>query len=85
MNFATAKKVMVHRFEYRYVTRLLRLNKGNVSASAKQAGMDRCNFIRLMHKNFVDPRQFRPDTRVKFLLEAWNKRNYVPKYNNLGV
>jgi DNA-binding NtrC family response regulator len=43
--FRIAKERAVARWEYRYVTELLRRNSGNVSGSARAARMDR-NYLR---------------------------------------
>jgi two-component system response regulator GlrR len=46
-------------FEREYVTRVLRLCRGNISRAARIAKKDRKDFYDVMRRNAVDPQQFR--------------------------
>jgi DNA-binding NtrC family response regulator len=49
-SFNEAKKVAVEQFESTYVESMLKRSGGNVSEAARQAGMDRSNFRRILRK-----------------------------------
>ncbi|MCU0662017.1 MAG: sigma-54 dependent transcriptional regulator [Myxococcota bacterium] len=51
--FADAKKRVVDNFEREYMVELLRRSGGNVSEAARQAGLDRSNFRRVLKKHGV--------------------------------
>jgi DNA-binding NtrC family response regulator len=57
--FKTAKQKLIEEFEVKYLTDLLSKNKGNVSASAKEANLDRSAFQRLMRKYKILSTNFR--------------------------
>jgi two-component system response regulator GlrR len=46
-------------FEREYVTRVLRLCRGNISKAARIAKKDRKDFYDVMRRNAIDPQQFR--------------------------
>jgi two-component system response regulator GlrR len=46
-------------FEYEYVTRVLRMCKGNISRAARIAKKDRKDFYDVMRRNEIDPQDFR--------------------------
>jgi two-component system response regulator GlrR len=46
-------------FEREYVTRVLRLCRGNISRAARIAKKDRKDFYDVMRRNSIDPQQFR--------------------------
>jgi len=46
-------------FEREYVTRVLRLCRGNISRAARIARKDRKDFYDVMRRNSIDPQQFR--------------------------
>jgi DNA-binding NtrC family response regulator len=50
LSYAEAKERAVDAFDRAYVERLMRRTGGNVSEAARQAGMDRSNFRRLLKK-----------------------------------
>ena len=54
-SFRDAKR----RFEREYVSRVLRLCKGNISRAARIAKKDRKDFYDVMHRNEIDPDDFR--------------------------
>lgn len=57
--FREAKDRAVELFERRYVESLLARGKGNVSEAARNSGLDRSNFRRLMARYGVHPEDFR--------------------------
>jgi two-component system response regulator HydG len=50
LSYATAKDGALRDFEKRYVEAHMRACEGNISAAARQAGMDRSNFKRVLRK-----------------------------------
>ena len=50
LSYAEAKERAVDTFDDTYVARLLERTSGNVSEAARQAGMDRSNFRRLLKR-----------------------------------
>jgi len=50
LSYKEAKQQAVESFSKEFLKKLLRRNRGNVSQSARQAGMDGANFRRLMRK-----------------------------------
>jgi DNA-binding NtrC family response regulator len=58
MGFKEAKEVAVASFERRYCEALLEKVRGNVSAAAREAGLDRSNFRRLLGKHGIRPEAF---------------------------
>ena len=58
-SFRELKRDVVATFERQYVMRVLRANRGNVAAAARQAGMDRKNLWSLSKKHGIDPNLFR--------------------------
>jgi DNA-binding NtrC family response regulator len=58
LDFRHARQAALLSFEQAYVGALLRRTAGNVSAAARQAGLDRANFRRLMRRLGMDRRQF---------------------------
>ncbi len=51
---------MLDAFEKKFLTELLKINKGRVSLAAQKAGLERQSLYRLLKKHGVDPRQFNP-------------------------
>jgi DNA-binding NtrC family response regulator len=51
LSYAEAKRVAMAQFEDAYVAKLLDRTGGNMSEAARQAGVDRSNFRRLMRRN----------------------------------
>jgi DNA-binding NtrC family response regulator len=52
--YTQAKQSALHAFEKRYLGALMRKTEGNLSEAARQAGMDRSNFRRLLKANGID-------------------------------
>jgi DNA-binding NtrC family response regulator len=48
--FSEARSLLVERFERNYLIRVLRETRGNLSAAARKAGLDRSNFRRAMKR-----------------------------------
>ena len=57
--FRELKRDVVASFERQYLHRVLRANRGNVAAAARQAGMHRKNLWSLSKKHGIDPNTFR--------------------------
>ena len=56
LSYMTERAAALRRFEALYVSRVLRLARGNVSAAARIAGMQRANFRRLAKRAGILPR-----------------------------
>jgi two-component system response regulator HydG len=52
--YAQAKKLALRAFERRYLTSVLQRSNGNISLAARQAGVDRSNFRRLLKQYAVE-------------------------------
>ncbi len=50
-NYKDARAELLHRFEAQYLTKLLAVTKGNVSAAARHAKMDRSHLIELLQRH----------------------------------
>jgi transcriptional regulator of acetoin/glycerol metabolism len=48
--YKEAKMIWIDKFEMAYVSELLKRNEGNVAAAAREAGVDRTYFFRLIRK-----------------------------------
>ncbi len=59
LRFAQARDLALTSFERRYAADLLRRAKGNVSEAARDAGLDRSNFKRILRRCGLDPEEFR--------------------------
>ncbi|MDD2889271.1 MAG: sigma-54 dependent transcriptional regulator [bacterium] len=57
-SFKDAKKEVVDAFEKKYFTEILKNNKGNVSHSAEQSGMDRKNFSQKLKEYNINHKDF---------------------------
>ncbi len=63
--YARAKEQALRQFEQEYVEARMAACGGNISAAARQAGMDRSNFKRLLRKYRRDPEaDSSPDERA---------------------
>jgi hypothetical protein len=77
LTFKQAKRGVIDRWESTYLTSLLHRNHGNVSESAREAGMIRSALQRLMRKHGIKSASFRapkePKTPKKHLIpgEPW--------------
>jgi two-component system response regulator GlrR len=52
------------RFERDYLVRTLQMTAGNVTHAARQAGRNRTEFYKLLHRHQIDPRQYRIAAKV---------------------
>ena len=57
-NFKQAKAKLIEQFEKSYVSELLIASNGNVSKAAREAGLDRWTFSRIMKKYGIDRTKF---------------------------
>jgi DNA-binding NtrC family response regulator len=58
--YAEAKAV----FERQYLEHTLRAARGNIAAAARQAGMNRSHYFRMVHKHHLDPHQLGLTTQL---------------------
>jgi len=58
--FIQARDRFVDEFEKRYLTDILERSSMNVSEAARQAGIDRRNFQRLLRRHRINPRDLKP-------------------------
>lgn len=59
MNYTRLKKQWTDQFEQDYIQKLLQKNGGNVTAAAKEAGLDRSNFLRLLRRHQIQAQTYR--------------------------
>ena len=59
MNYTRLKKQWTDQFEQDYIQKLLHKNQGNVTAAAKEAGLDRSNFLRLLRRHSIQAQSYR--------------------------
>lgn len=52
------------RFERDYLVKTLQMTAGNVTHAAKQAGRNRTEFYKLLHRHKIDPRQYRIAAKI---------------------
>ncbi len=60
LNFHEARELALRAIERDYIADLLRRTRGNLSQSARVAGLDRSNFKRIVHRCQLAPEDFRP-------------------------
>ncbi len=60
-SFKAAKQNVVDRFEYGYLSYMLRSTNGNIGQAATLAKKNRRSFWELMRKHSIDAEQFRPE------------------------
>jgi DNA-binding NtrC family response regulator len=58
-SFMRIKKKWVDAFEREYLMAVVERNAGNISCAAREAKMDRSNFLRLMRRHNMNPKDFR--------------------------
>ncbi len=58
LNYIKARKDILRAFEKKFLSKLLRIYHGNVANAAKQAGMERQSFYRLLKKHEINPKQY---------------------------
>jgi len=59
MSLTEAKRRAAADFERAYLLRLLEQSKGSIVSAARQAGIDRTNFRRLLHRHGIDSSRFK--------------------------
>jgi len=59
MDYRKAKEVLIDQFDRDYLEDLLFRNCGNISQSAREAGMDRRNLQTKLKRYGIDPEKFR--------------------------
>jgi len=60
LQFMRIKKIFVDQFETDYLRGMLSKHTGNVSAAAREAALDRSNFLRLLRRHQIKSQEFRP-------------------------
>jgi transcriptional regulator of acetoin/glycerol metabolism len=58
-NYTQLKKRWSDSFEKEYLMHVLERNNGNVTAAAKESGIDRSNFLRLLRRHGVSAQNYR--------------------------
>lgn len=58
-NFTKLKKEWTAQFEREYLQKILAKHGGNVTAAAKESGLDRSNFLRLLRRHHMSAQEFR--------------------------
>ncbi len=59
-SYTVLKKKWSEAFEKEYLTSVLERHHGNVTAAAKEAAVDRSNFLRLLRRHQIDASVYRP-------------------------
>ena len=59
LSYAAMKKQLTTEFEYRFLTNLLEKYRGNVTLAAREAKVDRSNFLRLMRRHHLKAQPYR--------------------------
>jgi DNA-binding NtrC family response regulator len=63
-SYTVLKKKWSEAFEKEYLTSVLERHHGNVTAAAKEAAVDRSNFLRLLRRHHIDAAVFRPQKKA---------------------
>jgi DNA-binding NtrC family response regulator len=63
-SYTVLKKKWSEAFEKEYLTQVLTKHHGNVTAAAREAAVDRSNFLRLLRRHHIDASAFRPLKKV---------------------
>lgn len=58
LNYRKAKNAVFMAFEKKFLAKLLQVHHGNVTTAAKQAGIERQSFYRLLKKHGIEPKRF---------------------------
>lgn len=59
VTYADAKNMAIDEFTRNYLTQAMLQHEGNVSAAARESGVDRPNFLRLLKKYSINPERYR--------------------------
>jgi transcriptional regulator of acetoin/glycerol metabolism len=63
--FTNLKKKWSDEFEKEYLENLLSRTQGNVTAAAKESGIDRSNFLRLLRRHQINAQNYRGNKDIK--------------------
>jgi DNA-binding NtrC family response regulator len=63
-SYTVLKKKWSEAFEKEYLTSVLERHHGNVTAAAKEAAVDRSNFLRLLRRHHIDAAVYRPQKKA---------------------
>jgi DNA-binding NtrC family response regulator len=63
-SYTVLKKKWSEAFEKEYLTSVLERHHGNVTAAAKEAAVDRSNFLRLLRRHHIDASVYRPQKKA---------------------
>jgi DNA-binding NtrC family response regulator len=63
-SYTVLKKKWSEVFEKEYLTSVLERHHGNVTAAAKEAAVDRSNFLRLLRRHHIDAAVYRPQKKA---------------------
>jgi DNA-binding NtrC family response regulator len=64
-NYTQIKKRFSDSFEKEYLLNILDRQQGNVTAAAKESGIDRSNFLRLLRRHHINAQEFRTSPAMK--------------------
>ena len=62
MTYTSLKKKWSEAFEKEYLVSILGRYQGNVTSAAKEAGIDRSNFLRLLRRHQINAQNYRQGT-----------------------
>lgn len=65
VNYTLLKKKWSNEFEKEYLQNLLARTRGNVTAAAKESGIDRSNFLRILRRHKISAQYFRSGMEIK--------------------
>jgi transcriptional regulator with GAF, ATPase, and Fis domain len=63
-NFRESRRQMLDEFEKKFLTELLKINKGRVSLAAQRVGLERQSLYRLLKKHGIGLSQFNPKSHI---------------------
>ena len=64
-NYTVMKKKWSEQFEKEYLINLLNRTQGNVTLAAKESGIDRSNFLRLLRRHGINAQSYRNSRSLK--------------------
>jgi len=72
-SYTTLKKRWSFSFEREYLVAILNRHDGNVSAAAREAHLDRSNFLRLLRRHRMTAQEFRKESEIEATVEVEKK------------
>jgi len=72
-SYTTLKKRWSFLFEREYLVAILNRHDGNVSAAAREAHLDRSNFLRLLRRHRMTAQEFRKESEIEATVEVEKK------------